>query len=264
MSNFEALTGSLLDIELHSADSTQLFTTARRNTGVNEGMQEFVEMTECVIRESSITCSCNTAEYDLNSSAVMGSTDFYRIAARGVEYHITNSNGAVTILAGDDFPRRDVSWRNKYQAGWRASTVVGTPGGYAIREDDGSYNLVLDTRPKIGSSQTAKLIVPYIPLLPAMTSTGEEPFSVGGAVRADLRPFHKATVHYAAHLLEKLRGDDEASDRQYEKFLSYVERWKTGARNKVGQFLTLGRSYLREASRRRSDEGDPRVARQWP
>ncbi len=261
MPNFEALTGTHLDIELHSADSTTLFTTARRNLGVNEGMQEFVEMTECVIRESSVACSCNTSEYDLNAA----STDFFRLASRGIEYRFTDSNGAVTILAGDDdFPRRDVNWRNTYESGWRASTVVGMPSGYAIREDDGAYNIVLNTRPDIGSSESAVLVVPYIPLLVPMTSTGDEPFTVGGAVRTDLRPFHKATVHYAAHLLEKLRGDTDASDSQYQKFLSYVERWKNGARNKAGQFVTFGRSYLREASRRRGDEGDPRVARQWP
>lgn len=259
--NFELLTGLQLDQELHSADSTQLFTTARRNAAINEGMQEFVDLTECLVRESSIVCSCNTQEYNL-----LGSTDFVRLASRGPEYRITSSgsSGVTRILAGeDDFPNRSVQWRNIYDAGWRASTVCTTPTGWYLRDDDGALYIGLDHPPRIGSSETAVLVVPYIPLLPPMTSTGEEPFSVGGIARLDLRPYHKATVHYGAHNLEKLRADTEASDSQYQKFLAYVERWKSAMRKKAGQYIRTGRSYLREASRRRGDDGDRRWT-QWP
>ena len=223
-------------------------------------------MTECVIRESSVTCSCNTFEYDLLSSAVLGSTDFVRIASRGVEYRFTSSNGRVRVLAGPDFPRRDVQWRNGQEPGWHPvnSTVCAMPTGYYIREDDGTYNLGLDRRPKIGSSESAKLIVPYIPHLAPMTSSGEEPFTVGGATRIDLRPWHQGIVHYAAYALEPLRGDTDAADKQYQTFLSYVERFKGSMRDKAGQTLRFARNYLREASGRRGDDGDARVARQWP
>jgi hypothetical protein len=138
------------------------------------------------------------------------------------------------------------------------------PTGYYIREDDGAYNIGLDARPKIGSSESAVLIVPYIPHMPPMTSTGDEPFTLGGATRIDLRPWHQALVHYAAHALEPFRGDKDASDAQYQTFLGYVERFKASVRNKAGNMLTFARNYLREASGRRSADGDERVRIQWP
>ena len=176
---------------------------------------------------------------------------------------MSDSNGNMRILAGDDFPRRDIQWRNRHDAGWRASTVCGIPTGYYIKADDGQYLLGLDVPPKIGSSESAVLVVPYVPLLPPMTSTGEEPFTGGGETRIDLRPYHQGLVHYAAYALEPLRGDQEASDKQYELFLSFVERFKAGLRQKAGQTLQFVRNYLREASGRH-DEGDPRIRVQWP
>jgi hypothetical protein len=97
-----------------------------------------------------------------------------------------------------------------------------------------------------------------------MTSSGDEPFTVGGATRIDLRPFHVACVDYAQYALEPLRGDQEASQSAYQRFIAWTERYKHGLRNKAGQTLSFVRHYLRDASRRPGDDGDPRVARQWP
>lgn len=247
--NFETLTGTQIDHELRTTDSTVRFTTARRNAGINEGMEQFAELTECLIRVSTVVCSCNTATYNLNSSAIM-STDFVRIAARGVEYHLLSSGSSPVLqqLAGDDFPRHDVEWLNKYEPGWRQSTTPSMPTSYRVEMDGGQCLIGLQPPPKVGSSQTAKLLIPYVARPVPMTSTGDVPFTVGGNVRTDLVPFHKALVHYAAHQLEKLRGDDEASDRQYAKFLQFVERF-TGKNRPKGQgFVTLARNYLREAT----------------
>ena len=120
MAIFELLTGSWLDHELRTDDSTQLFTSTRRAQAVNDGLLEFAELTECFIRQSTIACSCNTQEYNLNSSAIT-STDFVRVAAQGIEYRVLSSGGSsiakLSVLAGDEFPRRDIEWLNRYDAG---------------------------------------------------------------------------------------------------------------------------------------------------
>lgn len=253
MPTFEYLTGSALDQELRSADSTTLFTTARRNQAVNDGAAEFAELTECLLRLSTVTCSCNTQEYNLLSSAILGSTDFVRVAPRGIEYHLLSSHGGssarLTQLAGDDFPRRDIEWLNQYDPGWRQSTTPQTPTGYYLDERDGGYRIGLDRKPDIGSSEVGTLLIPFIARPPVMTSSGDQPFTVGGSVRSDLIPFHIATAHYAAHNLEKLRGDNEASDRQYAKFLAYVNRYFEKVRRRGGATVRLAKNYLKSVRR---------------
>jgi hypothetical protein len=56
-------------------------------------------------------------------------------------------------------------------------------------------------------------------------------------------------VHYAAHDLEKLRKDPEASDRQLQKFLGYVQRYIAAIKPKGGKTLRQTRSYFRETRR---------------
>ena len=259
MAIFEYLAGTALDQELRSADSTVLFTTARRNQGINDGAAEFAELTECLLRVSTVTCASTAREYNLLSSAILGSTDFVRIAPRGIEYHHVSSHGGssarLTQRAGDDFPRRDIEWLNKYEPGWRQSTATATPTGYYLDERDGGYRIGLDHLPDIGSSEVGKLIIPFIARQPVMTSSGDQPFTVGGNVRTDLIPFHMATTHYAAHQLEKLRGDDDASDRQYAKFLAFVQRYTEKVRKRGGAFVTLGKNYLK-STRRVSHDSD--------
>lgn len=258
--------GAQLDHELRTTDNSVRFTSTRRAEATNEGQEQFAELTECLIRVSTVACSCNTATYNLNSSGVM-STDFVRIAARGVEYHLLSSGSSPTLqqVAGDDFPRRDVEWLNKYEPGWRQSTTPTTPTSYSVEMDGGACLIRLQPPPKVGSSQTAKLLIPYVARPAPMMSTGDVPFTVSGSVRTDLVPFHKALVHYAAHHLEKLRGDDEASDRQYAKFLQFVERF-TGKNRPKGQgFVTLARNYLRDAKGPRMGSAtDKRDPFRWP
>jgi hypothetical protein len=253
MPNFEQLSGSLLDHELHNEDSTVRFTSARRAQAVNDGIQEFANHTECFQRVSTITCSCNTTTYDAMSSAVM-STDFVRIAARGVEYHLLSSHGGssaqLTQLAGDDFPRHDIEWLNVYEPGWRTSTTPTMPVSYYVDDSDGRYLLGLWPPPDIGSSETGKLLVPYVARPAVLSSTGDIPYTSGSNVRRDLWGYHQAAVHWAAHQLEKLRGDTEASDRQFAKFMGFVDRFLGQKRQKGGTTVRLLRNYLRDASRR--------------
>lgn len=267
MATFDQLTGIYLDTELHSADSTVLFTSTRRAQAINDGVAEFAELTECWFRQSTIACSCNTQEYDLLSSAVLGSTDFVRIAPRGIEFHLLSSHGGssarLTQLAGDDFPRRDIEWLNKYDPGWRQSTTPSMPTGYYVDERNGKYRIGLDVPPDVGSSETAKLIVPYIGRPVPMTASTDVPFTISGSVRTDLIPFHMAAVHYAAHQLEKLRNDSEASDRAMAKFLSYVQRYTEKMRRRGGAYVTLARNYLKDA-RRTAEPGWTNDPHRWP
>ena len=248
MATFDQLTGILLDQELHSADSTTLFTSTRRSQAVNDAYAEFCELTECLLRLSTVTCSCNTQEYNLLSSAVLGSTDFVRLAPRGVEYHLLSSHGGSSArlqqLSGDDFPRRDIEWLNKYEPGWRSTTPT-TPSGYYVDERDGGYRIGLDVRPNIRSSEIGTLLVPFIARPAPMTSSGDVPFTIGSATRSDLIPFHQALVHGAASRLEKLRADNEAVDRQYALFLSFVNRFTEKMRRRGGAFVTLSKNYLK-------------------
>ena len=248
--NFGYLTGAALDTEIRNTDSTVRFTTARRNDAINLGIQEFADYTECYTRVSTVACSCNVTTYDLLASTTMASTDFVRLAARGVEYHLLSSGGQLTQLAGDDFPRRDIEWLNTYEPGWRQSTTVSLPVSYYVDEADGQYNIGLYPPPDVGSSETAKLLVPYVARPAVLTSTGDIPYANGGNVRRDLFAYHQATVHHAAHTLEKLRGDDQASDRQLSKFMGFVDRFLGQKRQKGGTTVRLIRNYLADATRK--------------
>lgn len=250
MATFELLTGNWLDQELGTADSTVLFTSTRRAQAVNDGYAEFCEQTECLIEVSTVACSCNVATYNLLSSAILeGSTNFIRLAPRGVEYHFTDSNGNLTQLAGDDFPRRDIEVMNREDPGWRQSTALGIPTGYYIDDADGKVLIGLDIPPDLGSSETGVIVVPFITRPTPMTSSGDIPFTVSTNVRYDLTPFHKAPVHYAAAMLEKLRVDTDASDRQMALFMSYVQRYREKFKNKGENFVRLARNYLKDASK---------------
>lgn len=257
MATFDQLTGILLDQELHSADASVLFTSTRRAQAVNDGLCEFADLTECLIRVSTVTASCNVTRYNLLNSAVLGSTDFVRLAPRGLEYHLVSSGGVVTQLAGDDFLRRDIEWLNLYEPGWRQSTTAQMPTGYLVDESSGTFTIQLDYPPDIGSSESAQIVVPYVARPALMTSSTDVPFTIGTNTRTDLAPFHLAIVHYAAHQLEKLRGDDMASDRQYAKFLAYTQKFTEKWRKRGGAQVAMVKNYLQSARTRRGRVEDP-------
>jgi hypothetical protein len=87
-------------------------------------------------------------------------------------------------------------------------------------------------------------IVPYIAQPPVLTSDTSEPFSG----RLDLRPYHQGLVHFAAYQLEKLRRDDNASDRQLQRFTGYVQQYLQDMRKRGGTALTFAKSYFRRPS----------------
>lgn len=261
--NLDRLAKHELSIQLNNSDTSVLYTSTRRFQAINDAVIEFADLTECFTKQSSVSLSCNTAEYMLLSSTG-GSTDFVRFATQGVEYHLTDSNGRTRTASGDDFPRRDIEWLNRYEPGWRESThVVEFPRGYYLRSEGGRTLIGLTERPDVGSSDTAKLLIPYVATPPPMTSTSEEPFTVGGSARTDLRVYHQALPHFAAYKLLPLIGDEQGSDRQLQKFLGYVARYTQDQRPKGGTHVTTARSYFRESRRVGSRSSLPATDSRW-
>lgn len=253
MTQFSSLYGRLLDQELGTDDSTVLFLTARRQAAVNDGIREFADLTECLVKQSTITVTGGTQEYALSTL-----TDFLRVAKQNVEFQYVDASSNLTVLAGDDLPRRDIEWLNRYEPGWRESSVTSSvqqlPTFHYVRTNGSTLMLGLVPTPCTGSSASASVVFPYVQYPALLTSDTSEPF--GG--RSDLQPYHIAAVHYAAHQLEKLRRDREASDYQFSKFLGYVERFIAKLRPKGGTHITTARLYFR--SKRPSDEAkDPRT-----
>jgi len=249
MTTLSTLVNEWLTRELRTDDSTELFTDARRLDGVHAGEQEFADITECLVRQSSITCSNGVREYDLLAT----STDYIRIAAQGPEYRIVSSVstavGSTRRTAGGDFPRKDVERLNREDPGWRDSTGSVIPTSWYLRMDGGKTYFGFAQPPSIGSSETATLLVPYVANPAASTALTAEPFTVGSDVRTDLRPYHRALVHWAASDLEKLRGDDEASDRQLQKFNGYVLRYLESKKTKGSRRISLQKNYFMKANK---------------
>lgn len=253
MTQFSTLYGALLTRELANADSTQLFTTARRQQAINDGQEEWNELTDCLVRVSTIaiTGDGGTFEYDLNSTANIPGGDFVRLVGQPVEFWYTDASSRTSYTAGDDLPRRDVAWLNRYEPGWRDSTGsslgMQLPILYYLRQAGPALFLGFYPVPSTGSSASAKAIVPYLARPAELTSDTQEPFVVNSSYRLDLRPYHQALVHYAAHQLEKFRQDDAAADRQLQQFLAYVTRYLQNLRRLGGRSITLSRTYFRRA-----------------
>jgi len=262
---FSSLYNERLSRELGTDDSTILFTTARRKAAINEGAYEFADITECLERTSTITIVGGTQEYALtvDPSSLVG--DFLRYSKRQVEFHYLDASSNETVLVGDDLPRRDPHWLNRYAPGWNTSTTASTtmqrPSYYYDRADGGQRVIGFAPKPCTGSSASAWVLVPYLAAPVPMTSDTQEPFqvvastnvstnftTVAGVQRTDLRPYHQALVHYAAAQLEKFRKDLEASERQMQKFYAYVQRFWQTTRTKGGTSLTFARSYFRRGA----------------
>jgi hypothetical protein len=92
-------------------------------------VQEFSELTECFIRTSTITITGGTAEYELNSTLLIASGDYVRLSKQQVEFRYVDASSNLMVLTGDDLPRRDIDWLNRYEPGWQTSTVASTFSG---------------------------------------------------------------------------------------------------------------------------------------
>jgi hypothetical protein len=254
VTTWSSLVGERLSIELGSEDSTQLYTDSRRQSAVLSGEREFARLTECLVRQSTISCVTGVAEYDL----LANTSNFVHMAAQGPEYKLVSSNstasGSTRYTAGDSFSRIDIAQLNRETPGWRDSTGASAPTSWYLRRDSAALFLGLYPPPTIGSSETGKLSVPFVAQPTQSTisagSTGE-PFTFGGSsVRTDLRPYHQALAHYGAYTLFKLRRDRDASQEQLQVFLGYVTSYLQEQRPRGGQRISVSRAYFQDARRR--------------
>lgn len=253
MADFATLYGPRLNLWLNNSDSNVLFTTARRQQAINDAQAQFCDLTECLKRESTVTVSCNTVEYNLLSSAILtGSSNFARLAKQGPEYKRYSSAGTVMDwLTGDDFLQRPIEWRNRQESGWRNSTTPTTPTGWYLRSNDGGLFFGLDQPPLVSSAQSAEIVVPFVQRPATLSNSTDVPFTVNGAARTDLTIFHEALPHYAAYTLLPLTGDDAGAQTHLQRFLDYVARYLGQQTPRGGSYVQFGVNYLQRARGRR-------------
>ena len=260
MPTFLDLYATYLDFELGTNDSAVLFTTARRKQSVNVGLREFADLTECWIKESTIEVVNGQATYNLNSTTVVPGGDLLRLTSDGPTLRVTDTNGYVQYTAGDDMPRRDPPWLNAHNPGWPASTGAATPESWYLSPLAGELQLGFSPPASLSTNSTGAFILPYVARPSSLVDDTSVPFTdTAGVSRVDLVPYHQALVHYAASRLELLRKDTQASDRQVQKFLGYVQRFMQGQRKPGGDTIRPARSYFSAAARRRSDGTGPRA-----
>lgn len=259
MPTFSQLWGDDLTTELGTNDTSVLFTDARRKHAVNQGLQQFADLTECCIRQSTISVSSSAQEFDLLSSAILvGSSNqkFSRMANQGPVYIKTDTAGNQQFTAGDDFPERKIPFLDAAQDGWR-STTPGDPSGWYQRVSSGARYFGLDCPANVSTSETAELLIPYVPVLSSLTASTAIPYFG----RSDLFIYHQASVHYAAHQMEKLRRDKEAAADQLQMFMGYVARYNAQKAKKGPKGVRAARSYFRNA--RMDREGGSALSPWW-
>lgn len=269
---FAHMASSALDFELGSSDSTQLFTTQRRQDAITRGIKQFANITECYVRQSTIVSSNGVGEYDMNSTAIMGgSSDFVRLARQKPRYELLNTTASAVVstniiqtISGKNFERRDPEWLNEYEPGWQASSG-GTPRYYYERIDGGRRYFGLYPPPSFDSTRQGRVVLPYVADPPESTASTYIPYSFASTsagpstgIRTDLVPYHQAAVHFAASELERLRVNTEAVQMQMQLFGSYVERYFREMRPKGGQTVKTSRSYFTEARKGRKEQRGPR------
>lgn len=248
MPQFSSLYGARLDEEINTDDRTVLFTTDRRKNAINRGATEFANLTQCLVRRQTFTIIGGTAEYDLNSTSVITAGDLNFLDPDGLEFRYTDASSNVTILARDTLPRRDIDWLNQNEPGWRLSTVASSvmqlPRYHYIRYDGPAQFLGFVPTPSTGSSASAQGMLTYVASAPVMVNDTDQPFTFNSSVRIDLNTYHQGIVHYAAHIMEKLRGDDQRSDRQLQRFMGYVTRYFTDRRIPGGRQIRQAKNYF--------------------
>ena len=252
MASFVDLYDNALHVELGTNDTSVLFTTARRKHAINEGLRQFADLTECLTRQSTIASTAGVQEFNLNSTTVLPAGDYLRVASQGPIFQISDSNGLQQTLAGDDFPQVSIPFLDN-ASGWR-STEAAYPTGWYLRSGF-IFGLTAPLYLSTSSTETAQILLPYVVNPSSMTADTAVPYTLDGLSRADLQPYHQALVHYAAHDLEKLRKDMDASDLQLKKFQGYIQRYLDANRPKGNRVVRTAVSYF--ARSRGGDRGGP-------
>jgi hypothetical protein len=256
VATFQFLYDDALHTELGTNDTAVLFTTAKRKKAINEGLRQFAALTECWVKESTIDSTQGTQEFNLNSTTVIPSGDYVRMATDGPAFILSDSNGIQQALTGDLFPQVSIPYLDNAESGWR-STITSYPTGWYLKKRGGALVFGLD-RPlglSTASTQTAKILLPYVAKPSSMTSDTDVPFTVSTQSRSDLEEFHQALAHFGAHRLELLRKDKEASQQQLKEFLGYVQRYHDEHRPKGNRAVRTAIPYFGRARHGGRDRG---------
>lgn len=248
---FAELYGAELDIELGTADRTQLFTTARRKQAVNRAIATFVRQTNCTKVYGEIEIVDGQGEYDLYAF-------FPRIirVSGDPSIRITRGTSVRYIQGPDAFPRFEPEELDRVRPGWRSASA-GRPDGWFLREHQGAFYLGMTPAPDITTGDTWDWIVPHTVLPEDLGNDSAEPFTIGGSAMTRLRPYHPALVHYAAGLLEPLRKNYTDAQRQMQLYTGYVAQYLQQQQQDGQSVVTFSRNYLAE-SRSASRPTDPR------
>jgi len=225
--DFKALYGEALDFELGSYDTTELFTTARRKLAVNRAQREFARLTQCYIREFLTPLVSGTASYDVGGVAADAFVDFSRrpvdlVRTRGVD------------VAATPLQRHDVPWLDLHKPGWRDSGTAGVPEVVAYNPDGGAATLLLTPTPLVPAGETWSLRLAALVTPADMVSDTDVPFRHASDSLTSLEPYHWALAHFAASLLERLRKDTDAVEKQLTLFGAYVQDYQ-GSQRPLGQ-----------------------------
>lgn len=244
--DFSQLYGTKLDIELASADRTQLFTTERRKEAINDAMLAFVRQTGCTKKYGEIDITDSTEEYNVYDSF----TDWIRHMGNPSIRVTSGSN--IRYYQGRDFPRRSKEELDRLEPSWRSASDA-TPAAWYLEPNGGELLLGVYPPPDITAGDTWDWIVPYLAKPTTMSLDAAVPFTVGGEVILSLEPYHQGLVHYAAAQLEPLRKNYSGSERQMKLYTSYVAQYLQQQRQDGPDQITMVRSYYGDTQSRAMD-----------
>ena len=242
---FSGLYGTELTRELGSADTTTLFTTARRKAAINAAQLEWVKRTECLTRQTSVALVDEQQEYDLDA---ITNADFGWIATQGVSVKVVTASSTYYV-EGDDLPMTTVDALTAALPGWRAISA-GTPHTAYLRSDGGTFNLGLHPAPSIGAGETWTALVPYVCVPADMSADADEPFTIASNAQQRLRFWHRALVHYAAADLEKFRKDLTRQSLQMQLFEAEIAKYTATQQPPNGAPMRMAVIYRQTAPRR--------------
>ena len=241
---FVELYGEALSIELGTADTTQLFTTARRKAAISRAEDAFVRMTDCSKRYASLAITTLTQEVSLTAV-----TDYIRLLG-DPSIKIVNDDTTINdiYLQGVDFTRREPEELDRTEPGWRG-VDAGTPTSWYLRTDGGILYLGAHPTPEVPDDETWTWRVPYLAAPDPMAADADIPFSIKpSATRLpmlELYKYHQALAHYAAASLEPLRKNYAAYTRQMQLYAGYVAEWLQSKRAGGPEQVRLERNYYK-------------------
>lgn len=251
---FVDLYGEQLDIQLSSADRTGAFATARRKREVNNGMREFVRVTECVKKNGTIAVVDGQATYDLEASF----SDYWFLSkAEGISIAITNGTTTRYLVEGKHLTRVDKRRLDREHPNWRAATAT-TPKIIYIDEEGGTTLLGLYPPLDLQSGETATITVPYVPEVADMSGDSDEPWTFAGNVVKRLRPWRLACSHYAAYKLEWARKSYTSAKEQLAFFNAFVKDYFDKQEIPGGDVVAFAHDYY-APTRKPAFSGDPMV-----